>query len=170
MIDKNAKGNRPTAPVLKKGKRCPRCHRTAPKSGRCCLCNPSDGDLLARSHPREYGDGFDFYTGRVHPYMVDIHHEDNKHRYKEGSKEWDAWWAGHSHAEECEARDKKILAEMTTIETVGQLREALDKANISADIPLVAYDPYGHLLTVEKIEIVTRRMDIHTPTLVIKTR
>lgn len=168
MSDKNAKGSRPTALAPKKGKRCPRCHRTAPKKGRCRLCNPSDGDMLAISHPREYGEGFDFQTGRVHPRGVDIHHEGNKHRYPEGSKEWDAWWAGHNFAEECRARDAKRLAEMTTIETVGDLKEAL--IDIPDDTPLAACDPYDHVLTVEKIELVTRRMDIHTPTLIIKTR
>lgn len=168
MSDAEAKGSRPTAAPPKGGKRCPRCHRTAPKQGRCMLCNPSEGDLLARSHPKEYGDGFDFFTGRVHPRFVDILHKSNAHLYPEGSKEWDAWWAGHNHAEECDAREKRRQAEMTTIETVGQLRKAL--IDIPDDTPLAAYDPYHHLLTVEKTELVARRLDIHTPTLVIKTR
>lgn len=152
MRNKRADGSRPT------GDLCP-CDKEL-----CEFCDPKDSHLLSKSHPKEYGEGFDFYTGRVHPRLVDINHTS----YQPGSKEWSSWWAGHNHAEECAAREKKILAEMTTIGTVGELRKALE--GLPPEMPIAAYDPYDHLLTIEKVEEITRRMDIHTPTLVIKTR
>lgn len=126
--------------------------------------SPQDADLLSRSNPKEFGQGYDFQTGHVHPSLVDINHLG----YKEGLTKFRAWHAGEAFAKECMQREAKLKASERSINTVGELKEALDK--IPDDMPLAAYDPYDHLLDVEEIKIVIRRMDIHTPTLVIITK